>query len=365
MDSHDIPAATLSNTIRLFYLRTKWLCKSPYELLRYFLSQQLPDSNWKVRVLIAFIRARSHFTVPDSAMMYTPTGAAVRSYCKRHSLRHEKITLEATSTTPRCVLHAIHTPYNTSSRALLYFHGGGYVVPLVEQAHMPYIMACAKAARVKVVYVLEYRLAPTVKFPGQLVQAAQAVNYLLQRYRAEDLVMGGDSAGGNLALGVLGHVKAPHPDVPLIKLGEEKKRIGAVYLLSPWTTFDTSDPSFARNYYSDHLIGPRIVKLQPYWIANPPNTSILAEPSLAQGTEWTDLAVERLLVVNGGAEVLCGPIDRMCKLLGAENLREKPRASVAFVKGEGEVHVHSAMLAATRSEWSGTSGEVLAWLSSL
>jgi hypothetical protein len=49
-------------------------------------------------------------------------------------------------------------------------------------------------------------------------------------------LLGGDSAGGNLALGVLAHVIKPHPDVPLIARGEAggEKRFKGVFVLSPW-----------------------------------------------------------------------------------------------------------------------------------
>lgn len=83
--------------------------------------------------------------------------------------------------------------------ALLYLHGGSWMTPLAGKH-----LACAKriAAEAKVsVFALDYRLAPEHPFPAAFEDCVQA--YQALREKGYDRVLiGGDSAGGNLATAV-------------------------------------------------------------------------------------------------------------------------------------------------------------------
>ena len=111
--------------------------------------------------------------------------------------------------------------------------------------------------------LIEPDLAPTRTYPRQLAQAAILLNYTLNTlsYEPSDILLAGDSAGGNLALALLSHIVHPHPDqsVPQVKLpGPEK--LHSVALLSPWVDFSTSTAgSFYVNRYQD-LFGPGTLK---------------------------------------------------------------------------------------------------------
>jgi acetyl esterase/lipase len=65
--------------------------------------------------------------------------------------------------------------------------------------------------------------------------------------------IGGDSAGGNLALAVLSHILHPHP-----KFGDELRiklsaPLAGAILTSPWVKFPTDDASATRNEGSDFV----------------------------------------------------------------------------------------------------------------
>lgn len=72
------------------------------------------------------------------------------------------------------------------------------------------------------VIILAYTLAPERQYPMQLIQAATLVNYLIsqERIHPRDIVIGGDSADGNLALGLLGHATHPQPAYPRLMMRE-------------------------------------------------------------------------------------------------------------------------------------------------
>jgi len=86
--------------------------------------------------------------------------------------------------------------------AILYFHGGGFVVGDLD-GHEMICIRLAHASRCRVVSI-DYRLAPEHKFPCAHDDALAAYDWLLRRapdlsIDPERIIVAGDSAGGNLA----------------------------------------------------------------------------------------------------------------------------------------------------------------------
>jgi len=75
-------------------------------------------------------------------------------------------------------------------------------------------------------------LIPQAHFPVPLRQTVAAINHLLQAgIKPSNIIVTGDSAGGNLALQLLLHMKIPIKDLPQIA---PETKFGGVYLMSPW-----------------------------------------------------------------------------------------------------------------------------------
>jgi acetyl esterase len=81
--------------------------------------------------------------------------------------------------------------------ALLYFHGGGFVVGGLE-THDPHCRALA-AESGSVVVALDYRLAPEHRYPAPIDDGTAALRWLAAKYPGWILGVAGDSAGGTLA----------------------------------------------------------------------------------------------------------------------------------------------------------------------
>ncbi|MCM1123992.1 MAG: alpha/beta hydrolase [Eubacterium sp.] len=132
---------------------------------------------------------------------------------------------------------ALHAEWNYVNRAhmkkyvILYCHGGGYSTGSSLYART----LTNKLAMSTSMDVLsfDYRLAPEHPYPAATKDAMRVWNFLmLLGYGARDIILAGDSAGGNLALSLT------------LKLKEEGRLLPrGLVLMSPWTDLTSSGKS--------------------------------------------------------------------------------------------------------------------------
>ncbi|WP_137886851.1 alpha/beta hydrolase [Pseudomonas sp. 2FE] len=160
--------------------------------------------------------------------------------------------LTATSVAPRDVERSSgtlagracewHRPAQDSGRVLLYLHGGAYLIgsPATHRSITGNLAKrCAMA-----VCALDYRLAPEHPYPAALEDALAAYRELLgQGYTAAQIVIGGDSAGGNLSLITALRLKQLGLPLP-----------AALVCFSPWT--DASCSQLHKPPAGDPLLHP-------------------------------------------------------------------------------------------------------------
>jgi acetyl esterase/lipase len=90
-------------------------------------------------------------------------------------------------------------PGAVEDRVLLYFHGGGWVMGS-SLSHRLFTIALGKATKMRVLSV-NYRLSPEARFPAALEDCTKAYQWLLdQGIQPGNIIIAGDSAGGNLTL---------------------------------------------------------------------------------------------------------------------------------------------------------------------
>lgn len=124
------------------------------------------------------------------------------------------------------------TPMRNERRVVLHAHGGGFSVGS-RVSHRGLVGNIGEACRARVV-LPEYRLAPEHPFPTPLDDMFSVYRALLASGTpAEQIVITGDSAGGNLAVALL--LRARAANLPLPR---------AVILLSPWLDLTCSGSSY-------------------------------------------------------------------------------------------------------------------------
>ncbi|MEJ8571675.1 alpha/beta hydrolase [Microbaculum marinum] len=133
-------------------------------------------------------------------------------------------------------------PGSEPSRVLLYFHGGGYCSGSIV-SHRRLVTEAGRAGRLRTL-AIEYRLAPEHPYPAALEDALVAWRWLRsQGIAAGHIVVGGDSAGGNLTLVLLDALREAGEALP-----------ACAWLLSPWTDLTMSGSTLATKDAVDPLI---------------------------------------------------------------------------------------------------------------
>ena len=113
-------------------------------------------------------------------------------------------------------------PENPKEKAFLHFFGGGYIMgSLNTSSYIRYLLSKYTGLNV---LGIQYSLAPEIPYPAALQDAVAGYKWLLSNgYDPNDIIIGGNSAGGGLSVAVL--LKMKELELPLPK---------AAILISPW-----------------------------------------------------------------------------------------------------------------------------------
>ncbi|MGC1619342.1 MAG: alpha/beta hydrolase [Candidatus Acidiferrum sp.] len=193
---------------------------------------------------------------------------------------------------------------SASKTALLYLHGGGYFACSAE-THRPITVAYAlEGFRV---FAANYRLAPEHRFPAALDDAVAAYRGLLgQGHSPQRIVVGGDSAGGGLAICLLLALRDAGVPLPA----------GAA-LFSPWTDLAATGESIRTNARRCAMFhGKDIGPSARYYLGETDPRTPLASPLYA------DLAgLPPILIHVGANETLLDDSTRLAERARAAGVR--------------------------------------------
>lgn len=130
---------------------------------------------------------------------------------------------------------------------ILYCHGGGYSTGSRKYART--LTTKLASSTFMDVLCFDYRLAPEHPFPAALEDAMKAWDYLmLLGYGAREVIVAGDSAGGNLALTLVLQLKNQQRLLPR-----------GLVLMSPWTDLTSSGESFQKRAELDPVLNAEYI----------------------------------------------------------------------------------------------------------
>lgn len=141
----------------------------------------------------------------------------------------------------------IYRPKNTENEclpALIYFHGGGFVLGDIESYDKTLAQLCSQSQLA--IISVEYRLAPETMFPGAVEDTQESTDWIAKNadfllIDPNRIAIGGDSAGANLATGYC-------------LLNKERSDFKPYFQLLIYPSIIGNDTSKSRQLYSEKLL---------------------------------------------------------------------------------------------------------------
>jgi len=153
-----------------------------------------------------------------------------------------KVTHKQTEKETRYLIFQKDT--NTPIQKIFYYiHGGAYIMGL-NYLHYNLSYNFCNIKDDLAVVLLDYSLAPEYIHPTQINEAMDVWKELITEYKPENIIVGGDSAGGNCAMVLVQQIAKQKMTLPK-----------AAIFLSPVTDYSNSFESHFKNYQKDILFG--------------------------------------------------------------------------------------------------------------
>ena len=197
------------------------------------------------------------------------------------------------------------TPNDDRNAALLYLHGGGYVIGSLD-SHRHLAAEAGRAAGIAAL-ALDYRLAPEHPFPAAVDDALAGYRFLLARgIMPGRVALAGDSAGGGLVVALM---------VAIRDAGLPQPACG--WCISPWVDMEAIGETMASKAEADPTVQRAGIRdMAKLYLNGADVRSPLAAPLYA------DLAgLAPLLIQVGACETLLDDAIRLARLAGAADVR--------------------------------------------
>ncbi len=196
------------------------------------------------------------------------------------------------------------TPNADPARAILYVHGGGYVIGSLD-SHRHAVSEMGRAAQAGVL-ALDYRLAPEHPFPAPVDDTLAAYRHLLAAgFAAKKIAIAGDSAGGGLVVAAL---------VAIRDAGLQQPACG--WAISPWVDMEGIGASMAGKAEEDPTVQKDgLLFMARHYLNGADPRHPLAAPLYADLT-----GIAPLLIQVGAAETLLDDAIRLAGVAGAAHV---------------------------------------------
>lgn len=228
-----------------------------------------------------------------------------------------------------------------SQKIILQLHGGAYIIGLGDGYRNLALKYCKISGGASVLSI-DYRIAPEYVYPAALIDAISAWNWLIANgYKPDNILVVGDSAGGNLALALVAWWRDHNGKLPT-----------GMVLMSPWADMAAEGESHTSNLYKDPLFGqilpengkpvPKKLLQKPLYAGNTDLHDKYLSPVYGEFTDFPPM-----LIQVGTYEVLESD---------AANVAKKAKAvgvDVTLTRYEGMFHVFQQvqMLPESKRAW--------------
>ncbi|KAG6330017.1 hypothetical protein ID866_9073 [Astraeus odoratus] len=360
---------------------TTTLFRLPYWYLISYPRSWRPRVSWTVKrsVLVKLFRHLFHVTQKTGALTSFPTHRAIRPgpgvkgvWVEASPYLITGVLLTMAKAANVTVAHVpgywidndemlpAGAPPQPGDKVLYRLHGGGYFqlsahptdpTANIARGILKYSPSITRT------FSIEYRLStaepykPESPFPAALLDAVAGYDYLVNKIGFDpcDIVIAGDSAGGNLALALIRYLRDYqdyHPNLRLPRLP------AGLLLLSPWADLGRShegpNTSLA-NFYSTDYTGSRGVErvsyskrafLGPFGFGLAERCEYISPASLNPYVRARFKGFPRTLICSGGAEPLLDSIRTLWWKMERDMGPGISAGQVSYYEAEDSLHDH-------------------------
>ena len=155
---------------------------------------------------------------------------------------------------------------NPNDKVYFYIHGGGFVVGSPDSRRM-FTGYLAKETNYNV-YAIDYPLAPENPYPEGINNCLEGYLELLKKYHSNNIILIGESAGGNLVLSLLLKIKELNLSFPYM-----------AFVLSPCVQFDKELKSYKENDKTEGMVANLNEEVLDIYLNG--NKELLKDPMVA------------------------------------------------------------------------------------
>jgi monoterpene epsilon-lactone hydrolase len=197
------------------------------------------------------------------------------------------------------------TPKDARDAALLYLHGGGYVIGSLD-SHRHLAAEAGRAAGIAAL-ALDYRLAPEHPFPAAVDDALAGYRFLLGRGISPGRVaLAGDSAGGGLVVAAMLAIRDARLPQP-----------GCGWCISPWVDMEAVGETMTSKAPADPTVQRTgLLDMAKIYLGGADPRSPLAAPIYGNLS-----GLAPLMIQVGACETLLDDALRLAKIGGAADVR--------------------------------------------
>ncbi|MBM9576684.1 alpha/beta hydrolase [Leptospira sp. 201903070] len=229
----------------------RWILKLPEGILRRISGgilqkrERILDAKLQMSLYLAKTKPRLESLAPKDARTFYKNSMLLFDLESEELFQVENFTIPVSSGRIGIRLYR-PTLTLTLQPALVYFHGGGFVIGDLDSHDRPLRYLAKKTG--SMILSVDYRLGPEHKYPTAVEDSFVAYQWILKNAKelgilSKKIAVGGDSAGGNLAanLSILSkkkRIQSPlfqlliYPYLDLLRMSASRNEFGRGYALT-------------------------------------------------------------------------------------------------------------------------------------
>ncbi|KAF1729668.1 Steryl acetyl hydrolase 1 [Beauveria bassiana] len=221
-----------------------------------------------------------------------------------------------------------------ATNVFIWYHGGGFCLP-ANIGYFKFFERLLKEINAAggdlCVFAVTYTLAPHGRYPVQLTQSVEALRHVLEHTGRSpgNVLLGGDSAGGNLVFGVLSHLAHPHPSITPLHVS---KPLAGAAAIAPWVSLHP-DLSEQVIYDGGDIVTTFVGESWSREFMGDAKPDYYTDAFDAPSSWFETFSVDKMLMLGGENEILMPMIELFYETVKAGH------PNVELFKGKRESHV--------------------------